>query len=188
VQFNVNLLQAGQGSGLGLYIAKGIVEQHRGTLMAASEGMGHGTTFTVTLLIYHVPDSGCTAKQFSASSEAYTGQGGRGLFRERHNVNTSRRTASHTRCPRCFHEPQHADTLAAASRPCAEADNAGAFDRPKRTPCHRWEFQTMPWYRYICTPHPFLVLLLLLKSQQTDSLMTYSVLNSDPSQRSIHFS
>jgi CheY-like chemotaxis protein len=57
VQFNVNLLQAGQGSGLGLYIAMGIVEQHQGTLMAASEGLGHGTTFTVTLPMYHVPDS-----------------------------------------------------------------------------------------------------------------------------------
>jgi CheY-like chemotaxis protein len=57
VQFNVNLLQAGQGSGLGLYIAEGIVQQHGGTLVAASEGMGHGTTFTVTLPLYHVPDS-----------------------------------------------------------------------------------------------------------------------------------
>jgi CheY-like chemotaxis protein len=57
VQFNVNLLQAGQGSGLGLYIAKGIVEQHRGTLVAASGGLRQGTAFTVTLPLYHVPDS-----------------------------------------------------------------------------------------------------------------------------------
>jgi signal transduction histidine kinase/CheY-like chemotaxis protein len=55
VQFNVNDLQAGQGSGLGLFIAKGIVEQHEGRLWADSEGIGHGTTFTVSLPMYHVP-------------------------------------------------------------------------------------------------------------------------------------
>lgn len=56
VQFNVNELQAGQGSGLGLYIAKGIAEQHEGTLMAESLGLGCGTTFTLTVPLYHIPD------------------------------------------------------------------------------------------------------------------------------------
>lgn len=56
VQFNVNVLQAGQGSGLGLYITKGIVEQHGGTLQAHSEGLGKGTTFIMTLPLHHVPD------------------------------------------------------------------------------------------------------------------------------------
>ena len=56
VQFNVNELQAGQGSGLGLFIAKGIVEQHGGTMVATSEGLGCGTTFTMTLPLYHAPD------------------------------------------------------------------------------------------------------------------------------------
>ena len=49
--------QAGQGSGLGLYIAKGIVMQHGGTLEASSPGLGLGTTFTATLPLYHVPDA-----------------------------------------------------------------------------------------------------------------------------------
>lgn len=56
VQFNVNDLQAGNGSGLGLYIAKGIVEQHGGSLGCDSEGLGCGTTFTMTIPLYHVPD------------------------------------------------------------------------------------------------------------------------------------
>jgi len=55
VQFNVNQLQAGQGSGLGLYIAKDIVEQHAGSLLVSSEGLGYGTTFTVSIPLYHVP-------------------------------------------------------------------------------------------------------------------------------------
>ncbi|CAB9500953.1 respiration control sensor protein ArcB [Seminavis robusta] len=55
VQFNVNKLQAGQGSGLGLFIAKGIAEQHGGQLMVSSEGHGHGSTFTMILPLYHAP-------------------------------------------------------------------------------------------------------------------------------------
>jgi CheY-like chemotaxis protein len=49
VQFNANELQAGQGSGLGLFISKGIIEQHGGKLLVTSEGLGKGATFTVTL-------------------------------------------------------------------------------------------------------------------------------------------
>ena len=56
VQFNVNRLQSGQGSGLGLYIAKSIVEQHQGTLVAASEGLGTGASFTLTLPLWDVPE------------------------------------------------------------------------------------------------------------------------------------
>ena len=57
VQFDVNELQAGQGSGLGLYIAKGILQQHRGTLTAYSEGKDRGTTFLITLPLYDIPDN-----------------------------------------------------------------------------------------------------------------------------------
>jgi CheY-like chemotaxis protein len=57
VQFNANELQAGQGSGLGLFIAKGIMKQLGGSLAVFSEGLGHGTTFTMTLPLYHVPDT-----------------------------------------------------------------------------------------------------------------------------------
>ena len=54
VQFNVNELQAGGGSGLGLYIAKGIVMQHKGALTATSEGLGHGTTFELELPLWEL--------------------------------------------------------------------------------------------------------------------------------------
>ena len=54
IQFNVNELQAGQGSGLWLYIAKGISEQHAGHLMVESEGLGKGTTFTLGFLLFRV--------------------------------------------------------------------------------------------------------------------------------------
>lgn len=56
VQFNVNELQAGGGSGLGLYIAKGIVMQHKGALTATSEGLGHGTTFELELPLWEMMD------------------------------------------------------------------------------------------------------------------------------------
>mmetsp|Transcript_14807 Transcript_14807/g.21853 ORF Transcript_14807/g.21853 Transcript_14807/m.21853 type:complete len:515 (-) Transcript_14807:150-1694(-) len=58
VQFNVNKLQHGGGSGLGLSIAKGIVEKHSGTIAATSEGLGQGTTFIVELPL-HGPCDDC---------------------------------------------------------------------------------------------------------------------------------
>eukprot|EP00548_Thalassiothrix_antarctica_P011934 CAMPEP_0194162246 /NCGR_PEP_ID=MMETSP0152-20130528/79394_1 /TAXON_ID=1049557 /ORGANISM="Thalassiothrix antarctica, Strain L6-D1" /LENGTH=306 /DNA_ID=CAMNT_0038872133 /DNA_START=715 /DNA_END=1635 /DNA_ORIENTATION=- len=61
VQFNVNRLQCGQGSGLGLFIAKGIVKQHGGTLKAESAGLGKGATFSLTLPVYKIPEEEETA-------------------------------------------------------------------------------------------------------------------------------
>jgi len=53
-QFNANKLQGGGGSGLGLYIAKGIVEQHMGEMFATSDGIGRGTTLALKLPVYSV--------------------------------------------------------------------------------------------------------------------------------------
>merc|ERR1711935_1192420 len=55
IQFNVNELQHGNGSGLGLFIAMGIVQQHEGTLTCDSEGLGHGTTFTMKVPLFDIP-------------------------------------------------------------------------------------------------------------------------------------
>lgn len=52
VQFNANQLQAGQGSGLGLYISKGLTEQHGGSLVVTSPGLGLGATFTMELPLF----------------------------------------------------------------------------------------------------------------------------------------
>jgi signal transduction histidine kinase len=54
VQFNVNELQAGGGSGLGLFIGKGIVEQHGGTIQVSSDGLGRGATFVIELPMFRV--------------------------------------------------------------------------------------------------------------------------------------
>jgi len=52
VQFNRNQNQKGGGSGLGLFIAKGIVDQHNGILAVTSEGMGKGSSFVCKLPVY----------------------------------------------------------------------------------------------------------------------------------------
>lgn len=56
IQFNANELQAGKGSGLGLYIAKGIIQQHGGDLTCWSEGIGKGCCFSLELPLYTIPD------------------------------------------------------------------------------------------------------------------------------------
>lgn len=50
VQFDANRLQDGKGSGLGLMICKGIIEEHRGALYAQSDGPGSGCKF-----VFEVP-------------------------------------------------------------------------------------------------------------------------------------
>ena len=56
MQFNSNELQGGGGTGLGLFIAKGIVKQHKGSLSAASDGLNKGSTFSLSLPVWHVPE------------------------------------------------------------------------------------------------------------------------------------
>ena len=49
VQFKPEVLQAGGGSGLGLWITKGIMDLHGGTVVAFSDGLGLGSSFIVEL-------------------------------------------------------------------------------------------------------------------------------------------
>jgi signal transduction histidine kinase/ActR/RegA family two-component response regulator len=62
VQFNPNQLQAGQGSGLGLWITKGLVILHHGKIEAYSDGHGKGSTFVVELPVFKGPLLGETFK------------------------------------------------------------------------------------------------------------------------------
>mmetsp|Transcript_10223 Transcript_10223/g.24569 ORF Transcript_10223/g.24569 Transcript_10223/m.24569 type:complete len:1147 (-) Transcript_10223:95-3535(-) len=63
VQHNSNQMQGGGGSGLGLYIAKGVVKCHGGELAVQSDGIGKGSTFTVKLPIFNVPNDGQSSQQ-----------------------------------------------------------------------------------------------------------------------------
>ena len=67
VQFSPEKLQAGGGSGLGLWISSGIVDLHDGKISVYSEGEGMGSSFTVEIPMLRLPLSmhtqqceGCT--------------------------------------------------------------------------------------------------------------------------------
>ena len=49
VQFNPEVLQAGGGSGLGLWITSSIVKMHGGSISVHSTGLGRGSSFTVEI-------------------------------------------------------------------------------------------------------------------------------------------
>jgi hypothetical protein len=68
VQINPNKLQKGGGSGFGLYITKGIVKLHGGSIWATSEGEGLGTTFSVQLPLLSSPATTSTAVNDSANA------------------------------------------------------------------------------------------------------------------------
>ncbi|MBI1862808.1 hypothetical protein HYS00_01670 [Candidatus Microgenomates bacterium] len=53
-----------QGTGLGLYISKSIVDIHKGTLTVYSEGMGKGSAFSFSLKIYNDQDFAQFQKEF----------------------------------------------------------------------------------------------------------------------------
>lgn len=45
IQFSAKEQQKGGGSGLGLFISKGIMDLHKGRIGVRSEGLGKGSTF-----------------------------------------------------------------------------------------------------------------------------------------------
>ena len=71
VQFNANQLQNGKGSGIGLWVSKGFVTRHLGSLTATSEGIGLGSTFTVELPAY-MPISDPNCMELSLSGDTIT--------------------------------------------------------------------------------------------------------------------
>jgi CheY-like chemotaxis protein len=58
VQFHPEILQAGGGSGLGLWIVKGILDLHKGDISVSSAGEGFGTCFTFEVPMIRHPYSG----------------------------------------------------------------------------------------------------------------------------------
>jgi two-component system, sensor histidine kinase len=59
VQFNANELQAGGGSGLGLWISREIVKKHNGVIGVTSEGLGKGSTFSVAIPVLRPLATSC---------------------------------------------------------------------------------------------------------------------------------
>lgn len=57
IQFNPGKLQNGGGSGLGLYVCQGIMGLHNGKLSVHSEGLTHGSTFSMIIPYIRLSES-----------------------------------------------------------------------------------------------------------------------------------
>ncbi|KAJ1398499.1 hypothetical protein B484DRAFT_424911, partial [Ochromonadaceae sp. CCMP2298] len=57
LQFNVSALQGGGGSGLGLFISKGLVQQHGGQMTVTSLGLDRGVSTTLEFPLFDVFDT-----------------------------------------------------------------------------------------------------------------------------------
>ena len=53
IQFDPEKNQGGGGSGFGLFISKGIVDLHNGSISVRSEGEGHGSSFILAMPMVH---------------------------------------------------------------------------------------------------------------------------------------
>jgi signal transduction histidine kinase/CheY-like chemotaxis protein len=73
VQFNANQLQGGQGSGLGLWISKEIVNLHHGHIRVTSAGLGCGSTFEVKLPVVLREMDSVAESTFSRAPNAVRG-------------------------------------------------------------------------------------------------------------------
>jgi signal transduction histidine kinase/CheY-like chemotaxis protein len=70
VQFNPEILQAGGGSGFGLFLSKGIVDLHGGKLSVYSAGEGQGSSFTIEVPMERKPDQVMTQSVFMKCAES----------------------------------------------------------------------------------------------------------------------
>ena len=69
VQGESTMDRAEGGLGLGLTLARGIVERHGGRITACSDGVGLGSHFVVTLPRFHEPEPASTAADIAGSPE-----------------------------------------------------------------------------------------------------------------------
>jgi len=75
VQFNPEKLQAGGGSGFGLFLSKGIMDLHGGTMAVHSDGEGLGCAFTMALPMTRRPHATADlAPAHAAASRADSSQ------------------------------------------------------------------------------------------------------------------
>lgn len=73
VQFNPGELQAGGGSGLGMMIAKALVDLHSGQVSVHSAGVGQGSTFTLKVHLCSAPDAPPSDTPSTASATECSG-------------------------------------------------------------------------------------------------------------------
>ncbi|KAJ1434355.1 hypothetical protein B484DRAFT_446682 [Ochromonadaceae sp. CCMP2298] len=67
LQFNANALQGGGGSGLGLFISKGLVQQHGGQMTVTSPGLGRGASIALEFPLFDTFDAESLSERFGSA-------------------------------------------------------------------------------------------------------------------------
>jgi signal transduction histidine kinase/AmiR/NasT family two-component response regulator len=74
-RFRFGQLQAGQGSGIGLFVCRAIAEHHHARIRVVSEGLGHGSTYILEMPAFTTAVANLMPPTVSGGGEAEIGEG-----------------------------------------------------------------------------------------------------------------
>jgi hypothetical protein len=131
IQFDAAKLQGGGGSGIGLFVSKGIMDLHGGYIGAYSRGVGFGSTFYVEIPISKSKDNSTSSSSLSSSSPSSSSSSSSSHYlSSKHRSNSQEHAFSELALGRIISEKMIVDSLLTYSS--EDSDEMGTSNKAKR--------------------------------------------------------